>query len=109
MLLAESLVWNNPTGWFACVALLLASVLVLLYGYTAYLDKEAVIGGGRIGGGRTAVGVVIILVIIALLCLLSFFWLFAVRDMESKPVAVPRNLEAVDSVTNFPEPIESTD
>ncbi len=101
MLLAESLVWDKPTGWFACVALLLTSVLVLLYGYTAYFDKEAVIGGGRVGGGRTTAGVVIILVIMALLCLLSFFlfWGVAVRELRSEAATVRTNLEAVESVT----------
>ncbi len=104
MLLAESLVWNKPNGWLACVALLLTSVLVMLYGYTAYLGKEAVIGGGRLGGGRTATGVVIAIIAIALLLFaaMSVFW---VRKSESKP----STRRAAENLTIHPDPIESAD
>ncbi len=104
MLLAESLVWNNPIGWFACVALVLVSVLVLLYGYTAYLGKEAVIGGGRVSGGRTATGVVIAIIAIVLLCFIamSLFWV-----RESRPTTATRR--AAENVTIYLDTIESAD
>lgn len=103
-LLGESLVWKNPIGWVACVALFLTSVFVLLSGYTAYLGKEAVIGGGRVSGGRTAVGILIAITVIVLLCLvtLSLFWV-----RESKSEAQVRR--ASENITVHPGPIESAD
>jgi hypothetical protein len=104
-LLAESLVWNKPTGWFACVALLLTSVLVLLYGYTAYLDKEAVIGGGRVTGGRTTTGIVIaiIAVILVFFVFMSLFW------VSQRDTSTAFTRRASESLTIEPDPIESAD
>ena len=108
-LLAESLVWKNPIGWFACVALLLVSVLVLLYGYTAYLGKEAVIGGGRVSGGRTATGVVIAIIAIVLLCLVAFSFFISSRPTMVKTERAAIENRAAGNVTIHPDTIESAD
>lgn len=73
MLQIESAIWNRPVGWIVCVTLLLATVSTLLWGYLAYGDKEAVIGGGRVGT-RWGTGVIAAILIVFVVFLLAMFW-----------------------------------
>lgn len=85
----ESAIWGRANGWITCVALPLASALALLAGYFAYLNKEAVIGGGRASSGRGAGRVLLVLLALGLLLAL-FMSLLWVR--ESKPVSTPHRV-----------------
>ncbi len=90
----ESLIWDKPIGWITCVALLLGSVVTLLGGSLAYDQKEAVIGGGRVGG-RWGTGVVVAILIVVTLFLLAFamFWVREAKiDTETRNAAEANSL-----------------